>query len=432
MDQTNRFNRDILNNRAAMTRVSNSISTHLKRGLTQIEVRDLFNFAKSNATQNWRPFTDREIEQILVKNFITRRFTERGRAETRKDNEFVDIHEIMKGHIGTADQDPDYDFVNNVDTNGFPARTGAEENKDDDEQLGSLDTVDTVNVVSAVTRVGNLTSFLGKSDEASIQRMLNPQASIRKNYIILDTRYKSASSNGQTTFSWNFLNNSTNVVGGVNSIGGVKSVTAIQCPSIRIPYKESVFISSYKRVTMLINELSGQSYIGQEGARFHFMFKAEIDGNMIELTPVPSYNNEGVFKFTKPITQLDTITISFGNPLQPIIFDADTLLMAVQYTNPVGFVATVPHTLQTGDQVYVTAFTTNDPTADSAAIATINRSAGYNIVVTDDYSFQIDGIDFSALTAPIIPYNINIYFGSKRIFVPLTLEYIYSPTSSTL
>ncbi len=199
-------------------------------------------------------------------------------------------------------------------------------------------------------------------------------------------------------------------------------MVSIQTSNIRLPFQNNVFINAYKRISLLINEFSGQSYIGQEGRKFHFLFSTELDGNMIECRALPT--ERATFEFAKPITQLDTFTVSFSCPLEAMEFDMDRMLMGVQYSYPAGLVSVLPHKLQTGDQIYITNFATNDPTTDSAAITNANRVSGYNVFVVDDYTITLDELDLTAVTAPINPYNIQVYFGSKRIFVPLELKYI--------
>jgi hypothetical protein len=449
----------IIINKESMRNISNTISGAIDRRLTMTECRDLLEFCRKFKVGNWIGKSADEIQHHLSKLYVQSRFTEKGRVNNSQITDIVDIHEIMKGHIGSSDQEPNYETVNNVDVDGNPIdlRMQDLENANiaglpttiapstviststsaPNTALGSIDNIRNIDKLMTVDRINNIGSFLGKSDDVSIQNMLNPQAAWKYNYIVLDSRYRDQSADGITKFKWTFLSGSTsNSEGVVNSLGEVKQLIAISCPNIRIPYSNSndiVLTNSYRRVTMLIEEFNSQSVIAQEGRRYHFMFEAALDNNMLDLRASP--NEEAVFEFAKPITQIDTFTISFANPLETINFDKDRLIMAINYTNPARFVATEPHNLQTGDQIYINGFTSNAPVTDKGIIDFTNRVNGFNIIVIDSVTFDAylgdTGLDLTQVTAPINPYNIPIYFGSKRIFVPLKLKYIAPSSKST-
>jgi hypothetical protein len=430
MNQTNRYEREILGNTTNIIAISNAVSQQLGRQLTKPEASNLLAFIRNYSTSDWTKMSTADIRNALTLNYIESYHTDNGRRRRADATSLVDIHELMKRQIGTATQDADPETADDVDADGNPHESDTDEDTD---TLGNLDLVKTVNTVDAVTSIGNISSFLGKNNDSSIQTLLNPQAAWRKNYIILDSRYRDTSQDvaglGITNFIWNFLANSTiNTPGAVNSVGTVQNVVSFSCPNIRIPYTNNAFINAYKRITMLVNEFSGQSYVGQEGTKFHMIFSTAIDQSMVDCTALP--DSTSVFEFAKPITQLDSFTVSFACPLETITFDMDRLVMSVSYApfNPVApqdtFTSTTPHNLTTGDQIYITNFTTNDPTTDVAIIAAANRASGYNVYVNNPNGFYLPDLDLSAVTAPINPYSILIYFGSKRIFIPLELKYI--------
>jgi hypothetical protein len=451
----------IIINKESLRNISNAVSESIERRLTLPECRDLLEFCRKFKVGNWKGKSADEVQHNLSKLYVQYRFTEKGRINNTQTDDIVDIHEILKGHIGTSDQEPDYETVNNVDVDGRPVDLRMQDlenaglqsivaapqqqlgipqqqgqNNIGSSTLGSIDNIRNIDKLMTLDRVNNIVSFLGKSDDVSIQTMLNPQAAWKYNYIILDSRHRDQSVDGITKFKWTFLSGSTsNSEGVVNSLGDVKQLIAISCPNIRIPYSNSndiVLTNSYRRVTMLIEEFNSQSIIAQEGRRYHFMFEAALDNNMLDLRASP--NEEATFEFAKPITQLDTFTISFANPLEIINFDKDRLIMNVNYTNPARFIASEAHNLQTGDQIYINGFTSNDPITDKGIIDYTNRINGFNIIVIDANTFDAylgdQGLDLTQVTDPINPYNIPIYFGSKRIFIPLKLKYI-APKSST-
>ena len=412
-DQTNRYVRTILTPESVRN-IANYISSTIQRRLNDTEIADLYAYIKSRATQNWTGMAPAKIRENIANTFIESRFTARGRERLRDD--VVDVHEILKKHIGTHEQEPDYEAADNVDTEGYPIR------RVDSSSHGGVSEVKTT-----IEQITNISGFLGKTDDSSFLQLVNPQAVLRKNYIILDSFYRDTSvdtpGSGITNFQWNFLANSNqNRPGAINSLGNVQQLVSMTCPNIRIPYQNNALVNSYKRITMTVNEFSGQSYIGQEGRKFHFMFSTELDTNMLECSTLFS-SGKSTFEFAKPITQIDTITISFACPLEPLVFDMDRSLMAVSYQAQARLTSTVPHKLQTGDQVYLRDFTTGNPIADTAIIQAANRIQGYNVFVIDALTVDLPDLDLSSVT-PIVPYTVQVLFGSKRVFVPLELKYI--------
>lgn len=437
MDQTNRYDLYIYNN-ASLKKCANLLASRIGRKITQAEAIDLISFVNVNRTKDWTGRTDDDVRRILIKDYLVLRFTDIGREQTRRVTDPVDIHELLKQHMGTGDDNtPDSASSTNVNEDGFvisagdAAATSTDATVDTPAGLGNLDSVNSINSISTISAVANVQQIFGQSDFNSVINALNPSGTVRKNYIFFDTRYKAQNTDG-TTVSWNFLSNSsTNTPGGINSIGDIKNVTSIKVYPFKIPYQDVIVSNAYNRVTMLIQEFSGQAFIGQEGRKFHFIFETEIDNNMIKLTPLPP--PFGLFEFAKPITQIDTLTLSFGMPLEPIIFDIDRGSVTVAYTNPAQFTMTnnVPHTLTTGDQVYFSGFTSGDTINDYTTINLVNNINGYTIYTVDDYTFEVT-IDLSQMVAPIQNIVVGVYFGSKRILIPLELGYYASSgTSST-
>ena len=431
-DQTNRYDRDVAGSRESLKLIANTVNQKLQVRLNMPQAQDLINFVRSNRTQNWNGLPTKDICIVLARTYLSSRFTDAGRVNL--DPDVIDIHEVMKAHIGSTDQEADFEDASNVDENGTPLTaivpTGTGTGTTAHDSLGSISSIGQIDTVKTVTTVGSVNGILGKTDEVSVQQMFNPQAAYRKNYILLDSRYRDTSQDGVgisfSSLKWNFLANTTTASnGGVNSVGDVQNIVSFGTGDIRLPYQNNVLVNAYRRVSLLVNEWSGQAYIGQEGRKFHLMFKAAIDGNMIDCNALSDGRTK--FEFAKPITQLDTLTLSFGCPLEPVLFDMDRMLMAITYSDTMTLTSQLPHRLQTGDQVYITGFTTNDPTTDVTTINKVNDPSGYNCNVLDPNTIEISDVDTSVVTAPIIPLNVLVFFGSKRIFVPIEITYIAAP-----
>lgn len=414
-----------------MTEIATIVARKIGRLPTKEELGRLRLYVTSQAIRNWSMQTDREIFQILADNWTKDYFTVKGREKMRETKVMgtVDMHEIMKLQIGATDSDPT-ELLDQVDPHGIPiTRVIKTADPDLGPQLGSLDQVKSVASIGAVN---DITRILGISDKATIQALFNPDAGLRCNYINLDSKNRLTDSDGTTEYSWNFLNNSAELSpGAVNSLGNVKNIVEIQISEFRFPWIESMHISSLKRATMLIKEFSAQSFIGNP-LRYHFMFKTEVDDNSVNMIPLLTSGGSetGSFKFAKPITQMDKITVSFGNPLNPVVMHRDRQFVNITYTATPTFTTAdgLPHNLQTADQVIFSSFTTGDPIGDQKIIDQVNDENGHNIFVPDETTFQIDDLDLSSIVTPAAgPFE--VYYGSKRVVIQLKLIYIQSTSA---
>jgi hypothetical protein len=186
----------------------------------------------------------------------------------------------------------------------------------------------------------NLISFLGLDTFDKFIAEINPQAKRKRAYMCLDSRY--ARFNQECTrLTWEFTNNLNVVNNSTNVVGPVRDITWIRMHSIVVRKFESI----PKRATILIEELAAQAFIMPSGRRFHFVAllndlqnpinfgerNAQVTGYAVpDFTIFDKYEliagykfNEGYYRFNKPITTLNEITISIGNP--------DTLVVLPKY-----------------------------------------------------------------------------------------------------
>jgi hypothetical protein len=284
--------------------------------------------------------------------------------------------------------------------------------------------------------LASIKNILGVNRLSDAVRKFNPQSLVRRNYILLDSRYRiitSLSANGGVpSFSWNYIVNSQQTAQGTaNIVGNIRDIIGIRAYPFRIPYVSNAD-NRYSRVTMLINELGSQSFIAHENRKFHFMFQSTIDSDFIDLST--DNQNDGYFWFEKPITTLDTITVTFGSPLEAITFDGDRDTCTIDYFTiaPLTQITTqTEHNLNNGDRVYFSNFdlgAVNPILVDQVTInnnikRTINRESGFLITTIDDFNFSIS-FDSSLIQNPIANLLFNVYYGSKRLFIPLELTYI--------
>lgn len=378
------------------------VAKTFKRDPTNDETRLIIDLINSTRVRN--PYQLAEM--------FTQRYTQPKLQANRLDHTPIDIKEILKNHIGTERKDPDYEAVNRVNERGEPTLY----NIPQVENAPTLTNLGTVNLLKMLTKaetVGNLESLFGFDKEVDIQRIFNPKALYRKNFVILDSRYRNTStdtSSAINVFQWQFIGNSAiNSPGVVNSIGDISNIVSVSVGDIRIPAPS--YINNYKRITVGVAEWGNQSYIAQENRKFHFMFKTEVDGNMVNCSPV--IHDKATFEFAKPIN-FDNLTISFGSPLETINFDMDRMQMTIGFTNPATFTSANNHNLQNGDQVYISTYVGDNANA-------VNLVDGYAVSVINNNSFSIP-VDLSTAVSPLTA--VEVYFGSKRFFIPLEVSYI--------
>jgi hypothetical protein len=462
MSQSNRYIEHILNAKS-LRWVSNQVSAQLDRKLSKYEIAELVNYAKKQKHKDWKHRPSGKLMSINdIRETIAYQFwlDQMGGYETlpkkeqrklrgpggssgapmKYNRQQSDVKQILKAYTGNLKDgfDVDFDKMDDrryMDEDGQPHDPTIEEDVDIFEEGGTIGNVGTIETierllkideVGIVHQVGNIERLFGKSDAFQLQALLNPQAQQRSAYITMDSKYRLTSTTGETEIAWNFLNNSaTNTQGAVNSIGNVQNLIAMKIHRFRIPYLDAAD-NSFKKVTMLIEEFRAQSYIAQEDWRYHFQFSPEVDGNQINLIPWPAGVESGRFNFRTPITQINTMTIMFGSPLTPIVFDRDRRQAAVTHNANGLFTTTDTHNLLTGDIVSFTEFTSLDPATDEPTILDVNSIEGHSVVVIDDFNFEI-GVDLTAVTLPLIPQVIFAYFESKRIIIDLELIYEDAP-----
>ncbi len=462
--QPNNDNR-LFNNAQFIHMLVSEIRLKLGRNLLKMEKVFIINYLKNTSPLI---FKNRKYADIL--NILCKQIVEHIVKLDCQNTEQIDIHEVLKTSIGVSTE----------------------------EQSGAIDSQTNdfaTNIVNTFASQVDVTTFLGNTTIEALQKVINPELVKTYAYIMLDSRYRLLENDGTTEFKWNFINNESIAQGSVNAIGDIQNITAMRIYPVRIPYNAAAD-NEYNRVSLFIQEFSAQSFLAQENRRFHFMFNISVSDRWIELNP--QNFNDGFFRFRNPIARLETLTISFGAPLDRVVFDTDRMNMSINSVTGFGTTTEITtvsnHNLETGDFVFITGFTTHNSISDSAVINAINSTSGNIITFTGPTTFTIDvnssnivtsgpggstvsinngstsvtgvGTNFLTLfsindviiiagvsykvasvltntsltiTLPYAGVNLaggayqrnnsinglfsNVYFGSKRIFVPIELEY---------
>jgi len=277
----------------------------------------------------------------------------------------VNIHDLLKQEIGASNEDV------NVSADTLSNQQ-------------SFTTQVTNNFANAV----DIASILGTKSLDAFKSMFSAGGGVKTAYLLLDTRYRVLDNDGRNQFKWNFSSTSNTIQGSVNAIGDIENITAMRVAPFKMPYNTQGD-NDYDRITMNIQEFSAQSFIAQENRRFHFMFPTFVSDRYINM--VLPRDIDGEYKFTQPITRLDSITIDFASPLDPLIFDTDRRnMLLTSYGTITTFMAADNHNLETGDLVYITNFTTANPNLDTPIISAINNVNGVVATFINATSISIE------------------------------------------
>lgn len=341
-----------------ISNVKTRVEGVIERELTSSEIKIVTNFIR-NLDTNFLTKIPYSRALTGITNSLAKRFSNHGCGE-----EVVDTHEILKEIIGVSTETPSIGVSGNL----------SRKKKDD---------------VAPTNSIVEVSKVFGQSQGYQLQKLINPNALLRTNYVILDTRYRILDNDGTKYFSWNHVNNTSRAQGSINTVGNIRDIVALRVFPFRTPYLPTLD-TTYHKVSMLIREFQAQSFVGQENRRFHFMFNPVISGNSIFLDPCD--NNDGYYRFGQPITQMDNITIDFGSPLEDVIFDPDR---ARGYASNYGvnleteFTTSSPHNLITGDAIYISDFSSLNNLATPVVTNTINRTTGFPAIVMSQYIFKI-------------------------------------------
>jgi hypothetical protein len=183
-----------------------------------------------------------------------------------------------------------------------------------------------------------INSFLGINDLSTLQMLFNPESLYVRYYVVMDSNYRllDNTTNTISRFKWNYADSLNLQDGFVNSAGSIRDVIGMRLYQPRIPYSAAM-VTTAKRVSVLIEEFGAQAFIGENGRRFHFLMRPNFSPLPIPPTSIEISTedyNDGMFHFRKPITTFDSLTVSFGDPLDVIEFTVpfDRFFIAIEFT----------------------------------------------------------------------------------------------------
>ena len=285
----------------------------------------------------------------------------------------------------------------------------------------------------------DLVNFLGLDTFDKFISVINPVAKKNRAYMCLDSRY--ARFNPQCTkLTWDFTNNLNVVNHSTNVSGVVRDITSIRMRSMVV----RSFASTPQRATIFIEELAAQSFSMPSGRKFHFVgllndLQNPVNVGLRNAVGLPIFFpdpqiwekyellagykfNDGYYRFNKPITTLNDITISIGNPdtlvvipkyefKNVLVTNATDSLIDLDFEEPHNYIANSPYPdqwtyLNGYYSVFIDEFLTGDPTYVDYENY-INSHEFTSITITGANTIQIRFYD--------IPYGINDFYTTPPV-----------------
>lgn len=387
----------------------NKLESTTKQKITKSELVNFINYTKEfNFDKVYKNYKD-DINAIN-NNFINLYLVNLGKIKSN-----FDIHEFLKKEINdkaSVKGTTDYNFGLN----------GSKQSKTETPKQS-------VNIIQqqipqVTQNVSNLPNLLTKQDQIDFTKIINYQSLWRDSNILVDSRYQNIANTDRSRIIFNIVSNTKNKTpgsGAITSISNMRDIVEMEIFPFSIPYIAAAD-NYYQKITLSILELSAVSIDAYEDSQFHFMFQSKINGNLIDLIPINK-----VFRFFKPITRINEFTLRFGSPLNPIVFDKDRLYTSsINYASNPGIITFgESHNLVTGDLIYIQSFSTLTPAKDLNIIEEINNPQGHICTRINNTSISIN-VDFTqiALASQIPGLSVLVYFGSKRILVPIKFRYL--------
>jgi hypothetical protein len=349
-----------------------SVEQQIHRNLTNSEEDLIINCVKKLNVVTF--INDADKYQSMFRH-ITTNIIEEFRLMQCENTSVIDTHEILKRHIGKTSE-----------TEYMPTFEHEGHTKEDEKRE---------NITKPTSKV-DIGAIFGLSNIRDVVGQMSNITTIKHAYFMLDTKYRTLENDGTRYFKWSHINSVTRGQGTINMLGTIRDIVAMKTYPIRIPNVASAY-TPYERISVFVEEFISQSYIAHENRNFHFIGGSEIKGNWVNICP-DDYN-DGEYNFNKPITHIDTITISFASPLEPVIFDKDRLQTVItSYASPTILQTSENHNLTIGaigDIIYIDDF--NTVSVDHSETSDIiNRQAGHTATVLTPTTFSIP-VDTSAI-----------------------------------
>lgn len=370
-----------------------NVSAQLKRKLTPQEYKYSFGIIQSIDENKYRAYSTVQymttISGVIVQKIKFAQEEVEKDLEEKYTQDKEEFREIQKNQILSDDITP-------ILTTSKP----------------STDSVNEINIMS----------ILGFTDKINLRSIFNPQALFEKNYISFDSRYRNLAVTNNK-FSWNFITNSVDSNNSINMVGDARNLIAMKLYQPIIPIPTNINLET-ARVSILIEEFQAQSFVATSTRRYHFLTRPELPisgsvNTLIELR-VDDYH-DGEYNFVKPITEFNSLTVVFGDPITKLEFNPDRANATFTYGVTTTVTTDINHNLADGERVMFTNFSTDNLGDDKDAIDQMNLIDGLRVTVTSATTFTV-AVDTSGVT-PTAGLNIEVYFEAQRMIFAMELTF---------
>ena len=237
-----------------------------------------------------------------------------------------------------------------------------------------------------------------------------------RQYLVFDSRYR-IFTNDFSVYLYNYSDTFQSDQS-VKTAFPIRNIIGLKLYQTRIPY--ITINNPNNQVSILVNEFRYQSINLSPARNYHFLTKAVLSADNKWYSLEQEDYNEGLYKFTYPITFTSTFTFNFGDPINILNWGIDrmnaTLISAVLSTS-ITFQTVQPHGLSNGDRVYFSGFTSSNPNY-VPFLDIVNSPNGNKIKNITADTFELDASSFFWTNPVDLLGTIKLcYFGSKRIIL---------------
>ena len=420
--------RAVLLTRASIIDTATKLKNIIGRDVAANEIAGLVSYMKK---QNYKTFKGADPD--IVRELLATKFA--SQLGSFKQGYNVDTKELLKRQIGGAIVSHDgedselYNVYNPTDCapgTGLP-RVGFQRVSANSNGGGSGGDNSSMRTYEQLeNRRPNVHDVNSRLRAPQINRTVEDVFSA---YVLLDSRYRKIEGVTGTPISeyrWEYAPTVITAQGTTNVVSKIQDILYMQVQEFHIPYVPDAD-NAYGRISMLIDEFSALSIIAHENRRYHYLMQSERDGNRIKLNPPGT--DEGKFRFSTPISRVDSLTVSFGSPLTKVTFQPDRFNVTIVSINATETQIIFPmeHGINNREIVIFTGYTTAATLADEPRILIINRNIGHAVTVVNVTTLSIE-VDLTTVTSLVTPPLVECFITARRILIPLRLVYAHKPT----
>lgn len=177
---------------------------------------------------------------------------------------------------------------------------------------------------------------MGITNPIDFKLFFNPTSLYTHKYVAMHSDYRDTSSDSAgiiRKFSWKFAPTRNLQLGFCNGVSDIGNIIGMRLYQPRVPYVAAMNTSS-KRVAILIEEFSSQSFGSSQNSSFHFIYRPLYASAITSIELSTEDYNDGIYTFRKPIKSLDSISLIFKNPTDEITFTDpfDVFFIAIEFT----------------------------------------------------------------------------------------------------